>query len=169
MKLIETERLRLRWITVEDANFIMELLNDPSWLKYIGDKGVLSLKDARTYILEGPVTMYRNVGFGLFLTELKDERIPIGMCGLLKRESLEDVDIGFAFLPNYTGKGYAYEAAVGVLELAKAKWSLKRVVAITTLDNSQSEKLLIKLGFNYDSLVRLSSDSSSLKLFSKEL
>src|ERR1051325_3355107 len=111
MKVLETDRLILRHLTVEDSEFILELLNDPSWLRFIGNRGVRTLDDARDYILKSFVAMYERLGFGLYLTELKSEGVPVGICGLIKRDSLEDVDIGFAFLPKFRGEGYAYESA----------------------------------------------------------
>lgn len=115
MNVLETDRLILRWLSPEDAEFILRLLNEPSWLRFIGDKGVRTIEDARAYILKGPIDMYSRLGFGLYLVELKEPAFPIGMCGFIKRDSLEDVDIGFAFLPAYWGKGYAYEAAAAVM------------------------------------------------------
>ncbi|MFI4982343.1 MAG: GNAT family N-acetyltransferase, partial [Nevskiales bacterium] len=115
MKVLETERLVLRRLVAEDAPFILELLSDPSWLRFIGDKGVRNLDDARLYIRIGPAAMYARLGHGLYLTELKDGGIPIGLCGLIKRDTLDDVDIGFAFLPQYRGQGYAREAAAATL------------------------------------------------------
>jgi hypothetical protein len=117
MTVLETDRLLLRKFSVADAEFILELLNQPSFLRFIGDKGVRTLADARDYILQGPVASYERHGFGLYLTVLKEGALPIGMCGLLKRESLADVDIGFAFLPRFWAKGYALESALA-LELA---------------------------------------------------
>ena len=107
MTVLETERLRLRRLTVDDAAFILELVNDPSWLRFIGDRGVRNLDDARSYILKGPVASYEKHGFGLWLVELKAEATPIGICGLLQRDTLPDVDIGFALLPQFCGQGYA--------------------------------------------------------------
>ncbi|AUB44101.1 Protein N-acetyltransferase, RimJ/RimL family (plasmid) [Nostoc flagelliforme CCNUN1] len=115
MRVLETERLVLRRLSVEDSEFILEILNDPLWLRFIGDKGVRTLDDAREYILKNPVAMYERFGFGLYLVELKEKSVSIGICGLIKRDSLEDVDIGFAFLPKFRGKGYAYESASAVM------------------------------------------------------
>ncbi len=165
MKVIGTERLILRRLTVEDGEFILELLNDPAWLRFIGDKGVRTLADARDYILKSPVAMYERLGFGLYLTELKSEGVPVGICGLIKRDSLEDVDIGFAFLPEFWGKGYAYESAAAVMAYGKSTFGLKRIVAITTPDNVSSAKLLEKLGFNFERMVKLSDDSAEVRLF----
>src|SRR5678815_4161900 len=119
MSVIETDRLILRRFTAEDAPFILELLNEPSWLRFIGDKGVRTLGDARDYIRKGPVAMYARYGFGLEVAALKESGLPIGMCGLIKRDTLEDIDIGFAFLPRFWGKGYAHEAAAATMEYGK--------------------------------------------------
>jgi len=168
--LIETERLTLRKLSVEDAPFILRLVNEPSFLQFIGDKGVRNLEDARQYILNGPVASYAQNGFGLFLVQLKTNQAPLGMCGLLKRETLEDVDIGFAFLPEFWDQGYAFEAAAGVLSYAKDVLKLPRIVAITNKDNDASGKLLEKLGFHFNRLIKLSDDKAELKLFvSREL
>jgi RimJ/RimL family protein N-acetyltransferase len=169
MKVLETERLILRRMTVEDSEFILELLNDPSWLRFIGDKGVRTLEDARGYILKSLVAMYERLGFGLYLTELKDGGVPAGICGLIKRDSLEDVDIGFAFLPEFCGKGYAYESASAVMAYGKRTFGLNRLVAITTPDNYPSAKLLEKLGFNFEGMVKLSDDSEEVSLFASDL
>lgn len=165
MKVLETERLILRRLTVEDSEFILELLNDPAWLQFIGDKGVRTLDDARDYILKSPVAMYERLGFGLYMTELKGEGVPIGICGLSKRDSLEDVDIGFAFLPKFRGEGYAYESALAVMEYGKRSLGLNRIVAITSLDNDASARLLEQLGFNFERMVKLSDDSAEVRLF----
>lgn len=165
MKILETERLTLRELTVDDAAFILELLNDPDWLRFIGDKGVRTLEDARGYIEKGPMDMYARLGFGLFLSELKDGKVPIGMCGLIKRDALEDVDIGFAFLPAFRGKGYALEAASAVLALGRNRFRLSRIVAITHPDNVDSGKLLERLGLRFERMIRLSPGDSEVRLF----
>ena len=169
MKVLETERLILRRVTVEDSEFILELLNDPSWLRYIGDRGVRTLDEARDYISQTLIAMYERLGFGLYLTELKDESTPIGICGLIKRDALEDVDIGFAFLPEFRGKGYAYEAALAVMQYGKRTFGLKRLVAITSPDNYVSARLLEKLGFNFERTIKLSADSADVSLFGSKL
>jgi RimJ/RimL family protein N-acetyltransferase len=168
MKVLETERLILRWLTVEDDEFILELLNDPSWLRFIGDRGVKTLADARGYISKTLIAMYERLGFGLYLTELKDEGVPIGICGLIKRDSLEDVDIGFAFLPKYRRKGFAYESASAVVEYGKRTFGLNRIVAITSPDNYGSARVLEKLGLHFERMVKLSDDSAEVSLFSSE-
>ena len=165
MIVAETERLRLRPLNVEDAAFVLELLNEPSWLHFIGDKGVRTLEDARTYIATGPMAMYARLGFGLYVTERKSDGAPMGMCGLIKRDGLDDVDIGFAFLPRYWGRGYAHEAAAAVMDFGKRIIGLTRIVAITSPDNEPSARLLEKLGLRFDRMVRLSDDAKEDRLF----
>ena len=169
MKILETERLVLRHFTVDDSAFILRLVNEPSWLQYIGDRGVRTLDDARSYLIKGPIQMYAQFGFGLYLTELKSDGTPIGLCGLIKRDSLEDVDIGFAFLPEHCSKGYAYESAAGVLAYASKQLGLKRVVAITTEDNTASLRLLDRLGLKLESKVTLTGEDEELLLLSISL
>jgi [ribosomal protein S5]-alanine N-acetyltransferase len=169
MRVLETERLILRHLTVKDSEFMLELLNDPSWLQFIGDRGVRTVDDARNYILQNLVAMYDRLGFGLYLTKLKGEGVPIGICGLVKRDYLEDVDIGFALLPNFRGKGYAYESASAVMEYGKRTLGLNRIVAIASPDNYASAKLLEKLGFNFERMVKLSDDGESVNLFAADI
>jgi RimJ/RimL family protein N-acetyltransferase len=164
MKVTETSRLVLRLVEETDAGFIMKLLNEPGWLQYIGDKGIRTIDDAKGYILDGPRAMYEREGFGLFLTERKEDHAPIGLCGLIKREGLEDVDIGFAFLSDHQSQGYAFEAARATLDLAK-DIGIKRVVAITTKDNESSSKLLKKLDLQLEGYVTLPNDTEELKKY----
>jgi RimJ/RimL family protein N-acetyltransferase len=168
MTVPETERLLLRQFTVDDAQFILTLLNEPSFLRYIGDKQVRNLKDAEAYILNGPIASYKQYGFGLLLVELKETHTPIGMCGLLKREELPDADIGFAFLPAYWNKGFAFEAAAAVLQDARERLRLERILAITSLDNESSIKLLQRLGFSFERVIRLSKVGEQVKLFARD-
>ena len=168
MKILETDRLILRHLTIEDAEFVLKLLNEPSFLSFIGDKGVRTLDDARNYILKGPVESYQRFGFGLYLTELKENGIPIGICGLLKRESLKDVDIGYAFLPQFWGQGYASEAAAAVMAFGKSALGLNRIVAVTSPDNHSSIKVLEKLGLKFAQMVRLSEGEPEIKLFAPD-
>ena len=165
MIVLETKRLTLRRLSTEDAAFMLELLNDPAWLRFIGDRGVRTLEDARGYILNGPVAMYQRVGFGLYLVELKQSATPIGICGLIKRVGLEDIDIGFAFLPAFCGQGYAYESASAIMTYAQDTLGLNRVVAITAPDNQRSIKLLKKLGLSFEEMLRLGEDQPEVMLF----
>lgn len=169
MTVLETVRLCLRRLAPEDAPFILGLLNEPSWLQFIGDWGVRTLDDARHYIAAGPMDMYARHGFGLYLVVLKEGEVPIGLCGLLRRPTLEDVDIGFALLPQYWSQGYAFEAASAVLAHARDVLRLPRIVAITTLDNVASARLLEKLGLRLERTVTLGNDPEPLRLFSRTL
>jgi len=165
MIVLETERLWLRPMSVDDAEFILALLNEPSFLRYIGDKQVRSIEDARQYILNGPVASYERHGLGLLLVELKGSQTPIGMCGLLKRDELPEPDIGFALMPDFWNKGFAFEAAAAVLQDARDRLKLERILAITSLDNEASIKLLARLGFKFDRITRLAPDREEIRLF----
>jgi RimJ/RimL family protein N-acetyltransferase len=165
---LETDRLTLRRLTTDDAGFLVELLNEPSFLLHIGDKGVRTEADACRYLEAGPRASYDRFGFGLYRVGLKGTGEPIGMCGLLKREWLADVDIGFAFLPRFWAKGYAFEAASGVLLHARDAFGLKRVVAITSPDNAASIRLLAKLGFRFERMARASEKEPEVRLFARE-
>ena len=165
MLVLQTPRLALRRLSADDAPFIRRLLNEPSFLQYIGDRGVRTLEDARRYIETGPLAMYAAVGFGLFLVELKATGAPIGICGLLKRDSLDDVDVGFAFLPEHWRQGYAYESAAATLEYGRTAHGLSRIVAITSLDNPPSISLLEKLGFRFERTIRMTDGGEELRLF----
>jgi RimJ/RimL family protein N-acetyltransferase len=169
LKVLETDRLILRRLFAEDAEFILRLLNEPSWIRFIGDKGIRNVEGARDYILQGPVAMYARLGFGLYLVELKEDGTPIGICGLIKRDSLEDVDIGFAFLPAFWGKGYAYESASAVIDYGKRTFGLTRLAAITSSDNYVSAALLEKLGFTFERMIKLSDDGEEVRLFAIDI
>ncbi len=168
MIVLETARLTLRHLSIGDAEFILRLLNEPSFLRYIGDKGVRNLDDARQYILNGPVASYERNGFGLYLVELKDDGTPIGISGLVKRDTLPEPDIGFAFLPAYWSQGYAVESAAAVMTYAREVLGLTRIAAITSPDNNASEKLLGKIGLRFERMIKLSDDGDEVKLFASE-
>ncbi len=169
MTIFETDRLSVRRLALDDAAFILELVNDPDWLRFIGDRHVHSLDEARTYLQNGPLAMYDRSGFGLYAVVLKGHASPIGMCGLIKREGLIDVDLGFAYLPQYRAQGYGFEAAAAVMAYGRRTFGLKRLVAITSLDNERSIRLLEKLGFVFEKIIRLANDGEDLKLFAVEL
>jgi len=166
MIVLETERLILRGMDVADAPFILKLLNEPSFLRFIGDKKVRTVQDAEQYILNGPVASYNRNGFGLCLVELKETHTPIGMCGLLKRDELPHADIGFAFIPDFWNQGFAYEAAAAVMNDARERLKLERILAITNQDNESSIKLLQKLGLKFERVIKMSTDSAELFLLS---
>ena len=168
MKIRDTARLTLRLITIDDAAFYLQLVNEPAWLQYVGDKGLRTLADARQAILNGPVAMQQRCGFSLYLCELKGSAMPIGICGLVKRASLADVDIGFAFLPEFCGSGYAYEAAVAVLEHANQKLGIHRLVAITKPDNLRSIRLLERLGMCLERGTTLRKGTEEIRLYARD-
>lgn len=164
--MIETDRLALRELDPgRDAAFILRLTNEPSWLEHIGDRGIRTLDDARDYIQNGPMRMYARLGFGLYLVELKGTGEPLGICGLVRREGLDDVDLGFAFLPEHWSHGYARESAAAVLDWAHQRCGLERIVAITTAGNHPSMKLLDRLGFVFERTVQLRSGDPELRLY----
>ena len=167
--ILETERLVLHRLTAYDAAFMLDLLNQPSFIRFIGDRGVRTLEDAILYIRDGPVRSYVRNGFGMYLVELKETAESIGICGLLKRPTLDDVDVGFAFLPAYWSQGYAFESARAVLSYAKDVLGLPRVVAIAAVDNGSSIKLLEKLGLRFERRIRMPGEESELRLFAIDL
>ena len=162
---LDTDRLTLRRLCGDDAPFVVELLNDPSFIRNIGDRNVRTLDDARAYIANGPVAMYERFGFGLFLVMLKETGTPIGICGVLKRDALNDIDLGFAFLPAYWSRGYAIESAIGVKAWAAVVLGVKRLVAIVLPANAPSIRLLEKIGFRAETTVRLSDCGDELLLY----
>ena len=169
MKIVETERLNLREMdSAIDAEFIFELLNTPKFLKYIGDRGVRSIEQAREFIEDRYRQSYREHGFGLYTVELKRNNTAVGVCGFVKREHFEFPDVGFALLPDFEGKGYGYESANATLQYGRDKLDFKKVLAITTPDNDVSGRLLGKLGFKFDRIFT-SSEGEDLKLYEKQL
>lgn len=167
MKILETERLILREASLDDDAFVLELLNQHSFKKYIGDRGVRDLDKAREYIQRTYIDSYRANGFGLYIVEMKTNATPIGVCGFVTRPSLPDPDIGFAFLPEFEKQGFAFEAASAAMKYGRENLKLKRVLAITTLDNKASGRLLAKVGLVYEHDVELAGET--LKLFSCDL
>jgi RimJ/RimL family protein N-acetyltransferase len=163
--IFETERLILREFSTSDAEFILAILNTPSWQKFIGDKNVHSIADAERYLVDGPLKSYRENGFGLWLVLLKDGNIPIGMCGLLKRDYLEDVDIGFALMPDFEGLGDGFEMCNGTLIHCRDILQIDKVVAITDAQNVSSINLLKKLGLNFEKNIE-TSEKEEVLLFS---
>lgn len=162
---LDTHRLTLRRLEPADAGFIFELTNDPDWLQHIGDRGIRSLDDAHRYITDGPCAMYARHGFGLYLVALQDTGTPVGLCGLLKRDWLDDVDIGFALLPAFRGRGYALEAAVATLECGRTTVGLQRIAAIVSPGNADSLQLLGRLGLRFERMVVPPNEASPLCLY----
>lgn len=168
MIVLQTDRLTLRDASLEDAAFILRLLNEPSFLRFIGDRGVRTLDDATRYISERLIGSYVRNGFGLWIVERKDSPGPIGICGLVKRDALPDPDIGFAFLPEYWFKGYAGESASAVKHHAFATLRFPRLLAVANGDNAPSIRLLGNLGFEFVRLIELSSGAAPVQLFALE-
>lgn len=156
MKVIcNTQRLSIRQLDISNATFIVKLFNDPSFIRYIADKKIRTNIDAENYLINGPLSSYQSYGFGLNLVVLKETNIPIGICGFLKREELDHPDLGYAFLPEHCGKGYAREAVTAVLSEDMNAHSLNTVLAVTLPDNTSSNRLLKKVGFNQEGTVEL--------------
>lgn len=166
MTVLETERLLLREFTADDAGFVLRLVNEPAFLRYIGDRGVRTPDDARRYIADGPVAGYARDGHGLMCVVRKADGAGVGMCGVLKRDTLPDPDIGFSFFPEFWSQGYALESARAVMHHARGTLGLGRVVAITTKDNEPSMRLLGRLGFRFERMLALGAEE--LRLFANE-
>lgn len=169
MQVIETRRLLLRYFRADDAGFIVRLLNEPSFIEYIGDKGVRTVAEANQYLHDGPLASYERFGYGLNMVELKETGEPIGMCGLVRREMLDDADIGYAFLEEYWANGYARESAEAVLNHARETLGIDRIVAIVTPENHSSIKLLEKVGLTFERMIRLPEDDADVKLFASDM
>ena len=162
MNRLDTERLELHPFAEGDADFVLRLLNEPSFLRYIGDRGVHDLESARRYIVDGPVASYARHGYGLMRVVRKADGEALGMCGVLKRDALPEADIGFSFFPAYWAQGYAYEAARAALGHARDKLGVGRILAITTKDNEPSMRLLARLGFRFDRMVTMGAEELRL-------
>ncbi|QDO93338.1 GNAT family N-acetyltransferase [Formosa sediminum] len=168
MHISSTARLHLDELNTSDAPFILELLNTPNWLKFIGDRNIRTVEDAEDYITNYHIKNYLENGFGFYKVLLKSEGLkPIGCCGLIKRPELDGVDIGFAFLPEYERKGFGFESASEILKLAETKFNLNEVIAIVAPDNPNSIKLLEKLGLTYQKKVTPFNDEKELLLLSR--
>ncbi len=165
---IETDRLLLCELTPDDAPFILSLVNEPSWLRYIGDRGVRTLDDARAYIRSGPMATIAQFGYGLWQVRRRSDDAAMGLCGLLKRDALDAPDIGFAFSPAYWGKGYAREAAQATLDQARDAFGLTRILAIVSPANASSIQLLEGLGMCATSRIRLSEDADEVILYAAQ-
>jgi RimJ/RimL family protein N-acetyltransferase len=166
MKILNTERLTLSKITLKDAGFLLELMNDKDWIQNIGDRGVYSLEDAENYIKERFFKSYEVYGFGFYVIRLQSSGKAIGTAGLIDREGIEGVEIGYGLLPAYRGKGYAYEAAEAVYDYAKNVLNIAKIVAIVAPNNTKSIFLLERLGLHYEKMVTLPGEEKEIKYFS---
>lgn len=170
MQIAETDRLILSKITVDDAPFILELMNTPHWIKYIGDRNVRTVEQAADYIKNNQLKSYETNGFGYYKVQVKAENLkPIGTFGLMKREQLDHVDIGFSLLPDYQNKGYGFEAASELMKIAKTLFNITTLCAITLPINQASIQLLEKLGLSYQKSVKPFENDEELLLFAKDL
>lgn len=167
MLIFSTQRLLIRHFELTDAAFIFELLNSPAWLQFIGNRNIDSIATAENYLQKRLIANYQQ-GFGMYAVETKAEQIPIGMCGFIKREELPQPDIGFAFLPAYEGKGYAFEAADSTLTYGKTMLGIATIFAVISNGNEKSIKLTEKLGLQFQKMIRLQGDGEALQLFSNE-
>lgn len=165
----ETERLLIEKFTLNDASFFKALVNTPHWIKYIGDRNTKTIEDAQERIKSGHLESYKTNGFGFYKLILKEKNIPIGTCGLIKRDELKHVDLGFAFLENFERQGFGYEASMAIMKLAKEEFNINKLLAITVPYNTGSIKLLEKLGFKYEKRVKPFEDDEELLLFAKTL
>ena len=166
---LETARLALRRFEFADAPFVVTLLNQPSFIENIGDKGVRTIEDAHAYLRGGPMAMYDQFGFGLWLATRKTDGAPVGMCGLLKRDILPDVDIGYAYLPEHWGQGYALEAGAATLAHGARKFGLRRVIGVVSQGNSGSIRVLEKLGLQFERMYPMHPGEPEVRLYGRTL
>ena len=166
MTVLETDRLLLSPLSYDDCEFIFELVNEPSFKRFVGDKKVASADDARRYLRDGPIDNYERYGYGLYLVTLKDSGERVGICGLLRRQQFEDPDLGFAFLERFHNSGYASESTKAVLAWAFDTLKFSRVIAIADRQNAPSVRILDKLGFAYIEDVRMRGDEHDIGLYS---
>lgn len=165
---LETPRLALRRFTLEDAAFVHEMVNDPDWIRHIGDRGVRTLDDAAAYIRDRTISQYDRLGYGMYVVTLRHGGTPIGSCGLIRRDSLDDVDIGFAFLSRHRGQGYATEAAAAVLDYGVHTVGLRRIVAIVSPENHRSIRILERIGMHFERMIRLGDETEEIPLYAYE-
>lgn len=168
MKEFQTERLIIRPTNKSDATFIYELLNTPKWIKYIGDRNIKSIKDAEQYITVKMLPQLEKLGYSNNTVIRKIDQIKIGTCGLYNREGVEGVDIGFAFLPQYENKGYAYESTSNLITFAQNEFNIQKISAITLPENKSSQKLLRKLGLKFIEMIKIPNDDADLCLFQRK-
>ena len=168
MTLPSTQRLELRHLAVDDAPFMLELLNDPAFIANIGDRGVRNVEDAARYIQNRMIPSYAQNGFGLYVVELRATGVAVGICGLVKRDYLDDADIGFAFLPQFLGQGYALESATAVRAHAFEVLRLPRLLAITSPHNTRSMHLLEKIGMRFERMIMPPGEEREIRLYTSD-
>ena len=163
---LETERLKMRWLTLDDAELMLAVWNDPDFIKYVGDRGIYTLEQAHDALQAGAFKLYEDYGYGPFRVALRTDDRAIGTCGLFRREGFDDPDIGWSVLPPYCGHGYAYEAASAVLQFAWQNVGVSRLTAFVDAKNVPSIGLAEKLGLRYESMTRLVGDDEDVCLYS---
>ena len=163
--ILETERLIISEISIEDAPFFYDLVNDPEWIQFIGDRNVKTIADAENYLSTKIIPSYKKNGFGFYLVSIKSKNLPIGISGLIDRDGLEYIDVGYALLPEFRSKGYAFEATKAVLTFAKNDLQIDPIIAITNVDNIKSCKLLERLGLRFDKIIQLENDAVKCRLY----
>ena len=166
---LETERLRLRWLTLDDADLMLAIWNDPAFVRHVGDRGIRTLDEARDEMAKGALRLYATYGFGPYRMALKDDDTAIGICGLFRRDNLDEPDIGYALLPEYCGKGYAYEASCAVMEYARTVLQVPRLVAIISPENSASIGLIRKLGLRFERMHNMPDDDGEVCIYGMQL
>lgn len=168
-KSFETERLLLRPTSEEDAQFVLELLNSPKWIKFIGDRNVNTIEDAKAYIEKRITTQFSRLGYGNYTVIRKSDGEKVGSCGLYDREGLEGIDIGFAFLPQFEKNGYAFESASKIMQIAINEFKIAEIKAITIKENTASQKLLLKIGLEFEKTISIPNDSEELLLYTYKI
>ncbi|MBT8099903.1 MAG: GNAT family N-acetyltransferase, partial [Gammaproteobacteria bacterium] len=167
--LLQTERLRLRRLTLADAGLMLSIWNDPDFVRHVGDRGIRSVDEARQALLDGAFRLYAEFGYGPYRVALREADTPIGTCGLFRREGLTEPDIGFALLPEYCGRGYAYEAATAVLQHARESLKLRRLTAVVSPNNDASIRLIEKLGLSFEKRARIDGDDTDVQVYGMSL
>lgn len=164
-EILQTGRLSMRWLTLDDAELMLAIWNDPTFVRHVGDRGVRTLEDARTTLAEGPMTLYEKHGYGPYRVALRETDVPMGTCGLFKRDHLDDPDIGFGFLPEFCGRGYGWESAEAVTTHARESLGLKRLTAIVSPGNDASIGLIEKLGMQFECAIRMPGEDHDVSLY----
>ena len=162
---LNTERLELNWLTLEDTPLMLGIWNDPAFVRYVADRGIRTLEQARAAVEAGPLRLYAEYGYGPFRVRRREDGMDMGICGLFRRDVLEDPDIGFALLPEFCGQGYGFEASVAVLDYARDALRLPAVTAIVAPQNAPSIGLLEKLGMRYERPIRMPGDDHDVSLY----
>ncbi len=166
---LETEHLRLRWLTLDDAELMLAIWNDPAFIRHVGDRGIRTIDEARAAMAKGALQLYEKYGYGPYHMALKDDDTAIGICGLFRRDNLDDPDIGYGVLPEYCGKGYGYEGSRAVMQHARSNLALDRVIAIISPDNEASIGLIRKLGLRFERMHRMHEDDDEVCMYGVQL